>query len=255
MSMPEANTNQLWDSLWNDPSYRRNDVWGLEKERRGVRWKNIEKIADSKIGGIKGKRVVELGAGAGKVALLCALSGAEVTLVDYSEGALNRAKSLFDQFGMKAQYVQEDIFNLDEKKKRQYDLSMSFGLTEHFKGSQRFEANEAHLELLRSGGLSVIAVPNAYNMPYRLYKLITTTTGQWKYGEEYPYTRRELAGMMQEMGAQEFGFFGDALFDSLRFFRPFGSIRKGLGLPPAQGVATPLDGHLSYSLVCWAVRQ
>ena len=201
--MPAANTAHLWDSLWNDPAYRKDDVWGLEKERLGPRWRRLSRLVQDKVGEFESTRGVELGAGAGKVALLCALEGADVTLVDYSEGALERARALFDRFGARATFIHGDLFDLPSELLGAYDVSMSFGLTEHFQGDARRAANVAHLDVLRDSGLTFIAVPNALNPPYRAYKWVSETLGTWKYGEEYPYRRRELAQIMAAEGVHE----------------------------------------------------
>lgn len=251
--MQNKNTSRLWDDLWNDPSYRKQDTWGLEKEYRSVRWQRLRDLVVRKHGTFHDLSVIELGAGAGKVAALFARHGANVTLVDYSEGALRRARELFERLGLSARYIQADIFDLPSEMK-EFDVSLSFGLTEHFLGTQRLDANFVHLAVLREGGTAIISVPNRYNPPYRLYKFLAEATRTWKYGEEYPYSRQEFEEMMEAFGVTEYGFFGDSFVNSFRFFNPIGDLRKTLKLKPPIERGTPLDAYASYSLVLWATR-
>ena len=60
------------------------------------------------------------------------LRGANVTLLDYSETALEKAKLLFSNFNCKAQFIKADAFNIPPNLLNKFDVSMSFGLAEHF---------------------------------------------------------------------------------------------------------------------------
>lgn len=135
---------------------------------------------------------------------------------------------------------------------------MSFGLTEHFLGKDRTTINEAHLDLVRSGGLTFISVPNSWCPPYRVFKLVAETTGRWKMAEEYPYSRRELFRVAEQIGAQSALIFGDDFWDSLRFVSPLRFGRKLLKLPESKRVreerGTPLDAYLSYAIVLCAKK-
>lgn len=105
---------------------------------------------------------------------------------------------------------------------------MSFGLTEHFKGEERININKAHFDVLRNGGLAFISVPNKYNLPYRIFKFVAELTGKWGAGEEFPYTRKELITICQQIGIKEYLFFGDSLIWSFNFINPIKVIRKVL---------------------------
>ncbi len=78
------------------------------------------------------------------------------------------------------------MLNLTENMINRYDLSMSFGLSEHFKGNHRVLINKAHFDVLRPDGIALISVPNKNNPPYRIFKFIAERTGRWTVGEEYP---------------------------------------------------------------------
>ena len=84
---------------------------------------------------------------------------------------------------------------------------MSFGLAEQFKGDNRISIIRSHFDLLRNGGISFISVPNKFNLPYRIYKFIAEAAGKWSVGEEYPFSRWELANIMKEKGIENYTFF------------------------------------------------
>lgn len=248
------NTPALWDALWRDPSYRRDDLYRLERERLSIRWQRIEQAIEKQFGTFEGRHIIELGAGAGKIALLCALRGGHITLVDYSEKALDRAKTLFGNFGINVDLRLADVLHLPEDLLSKYDVSMSFGLTEHFLAGNRLQANKAHFEVLRPEGIAFIAVPNRHNPPYMVYKAVSEKLGTWKYGEEYPYSRSELVSICTELGIDNFSFFGDSFWDSFRFINPLHGLPKKLGRKPRRELGSPLDAYFSYSLVLQAKK-
>src|SRR5690606_3521540 len=125
-------------------------------------------------------------------AALMAGRGAHVSVLDYSEIALQRSRRVFENLELPVEPVLQDALDPRPGLVGQYDVSMSCGLAEHFLGDARDAIIKAHFDVLKDGGLAFISVPNAYNPPYRLYKWITEHTGRWTIGEEYPFSRREL---------------------------------------------------------------
>ena len=250
----QKNTAFLWDSLWRETKYRKGDLWGIEKEQSGIRWQRIERTIIKEYGDFRGLKVVEIGAGAGKNSALFAKKGAQVTLIDYSESALNRARNLFKQLHVSAQFLKQDAFQLPSELNGQFDISMSFGLAEHFQNEKRFQVNKIHFDLIKDGGLTLISVPNKYNPPYRIYKSISEMVGTWRYGQEHPYSRKEYVEICRSLSIKKFTFFGDSFWASFRFLNPFGSLRKALGLKPWRERGSPFDSYFSYSLILRAKK-
>lgn len=261
------NTPQLWDHLWtiNTPE---EDLYCLAKEGYSVRWRKIKDRVEKVFGSFSGLKVIEIGAGAGTYAALMARQGAEVAILDYSDRALEKAKIFFERNQVKASFISRDALNLPSELLGKYDVSMSFGLTEHFLGEQRLAINKAHFDVLKPGGVTFISVPNKYNPPYRLYKALSQLTGKWLVGEEYPYSRRELISICRRLKITEYSVFGESLEQSeqfaelvnpFRLFRRFVLKRKERhdpekfsldGLKPEK--PTLLDDYLSYALVLYA---
>jgi SAM-dependent methyltransferase len=219
--MAERNTSQLWDDVWaaRSPSVEK-DLYAVAKEERLIRWQRIEAKILERFGAFAGLSIVELGAGRGTNAALMAHRGARVTVLDYSQTALDRSRRLFDNLGLPVELVLQDALELPDDLRGRYDVSMSFGLAEHFLGDPRAAIVRAHFDVLKPGGIAFVSVPNAHNPPYRLYKWITERTGRWTIGEEYPFSRRELERHCRALGLDNYGFFGDSLWRSKKFLNP-----------------------------------
>ncbi len=252
----DQNTPGLWDSVWQDVAAHVDGSLLLAQEACTIRWQRIERAIIARHGTLAGLRVIELGAGAGTNAALAARAGAHVTLVDYSAEALGLARRSFEQTQLQAEFLQHDILALPRSLLGKHDVSLSFGLAEHFRGAERVRVIRAHFDVLKEGGLAFISVPNRYNLPYRLFKFIAERTGRWRVGQENPFSRGELAAICREIGVNEYTFLGDSLWDSLRFLLPtriktrLGRMKQRLGLAgPRRQRGTPLDAYLSYALV------
>jgi len=135
--MCEKNTARLWDDFWGAGVSEKEDLFSLAKEEHSIRWQRIEKIVVEEFESFQGLNVIEIGAGAGTHAALMAKKGARVTILDSSERALSRAQELFSRIGLTAEYINEDALSLSQSLSGVYDISMSFGLAEHFRGDER----------------------------------------------------------------------------------------------------------------------
>jgi len=254
----KKNSPELWDQVWQNTSSVEKDIFDLVKEENCIRWQRIEGIVLREFGTFKDLKVIEIGAGAGTNAALMAKKGAKVTILDYSEKALGRAHEFFERNGLTAEFIKQDALALTAEVPVDYDVSMSFGLTEHFKGSDRININKAHFDVLRKGGIALISVPNKYNLPYRIFKFIAEHTGKWPVGEEFPYSRKEFRSICMLIGIKEYSFFGDSLVWSLNFINPMKIVRKIFKLKANLNISgikketgTPLDQYLSYALVLY----
>lgn len=257
----EKSTPQLWNHVWKDTPSFEEDLLSLVKEENSIRWQRIEKIVEKCFGSFSGIEVIELGAGTGINAALMAKRGAQVTVLDFSELAIERARDFFKRNVLTATFIKQDAFSLPPEMQNQYDISMSFGLTEHFTGSKRLEINKVHFDLLRRGGVTFISVPNKYNVPYRIFKYVAECAGKWKVGEEHPYSRREMARICKKIGIKEYAFFGDSTVSSFNFISPFRLMRKMFKLGKSSRAVsrtkqkgTFLDQYIGYALVLYGKK-
>jgi len=254
------NTPELWNRFWEHAST--DDPHWLERERRSIRWQRIHHRVLARWGSYKSLEVIEIGAGSGTHAALMSQEGARVTVLDFSDRALEQARTYFMKKDVQADFVLANALELPVELKGRFDISMSFGLAEHFRGRNREQIVRAHIDVLKPGGVTFISVPNTYNLPYRFYRFLSPRLKLWKVGEEYPFSRSELRRLVSGSDLEDVEFFGDAFWDSFRFLNPVKAVRmllkkpaKGFAPLPPAGKGTVLDGYVSYALVLYGTKR
>jgi SAM-dependent methyltransferase len=236
-----------WDAQWsNEPL----DTDAPRREARTPRWRAQERLVRSRFGGFDGLHAIEIGSGRGLNAFLFAERGAEVTLLDESPVALAQARELFAAHEVPLETVQADLFDLPPRLQGAFDVSMSYGLCEHFVGERRLAVVRAHLEPLRPGGLALIGVPNRYAPVYRLWVWTLMRRGSWPLGTEVPFSPAELCELAVRAGGQplepRFGSFVASLVNHGLNQALFKLGRKGLPIPQPR---VPLLDRLAYELL------
>lgn len=249
--MTSGNTAQgvaVWDRVWrHDPSTDKDRAL-IHREENSTRWALIGDALMRTFGRIEGLRTIELGSGRGDLSFLLASRGASVTLLDFSPTVLDLARKRFERFGVSADYVQADLFDT-AMLETQYDVSLSSGVIEHFRGCDRLRSMHAHRAVLRPGGLAVISVPNAACVPYRLWKAYLELRGWWPYGAEVPYSKRELARLARLAG------FARRRVSCTSFLRSVGDHFCGTFLhrrPRWADRASVFDGTMGFTLTLFA---
>lgn len=241
----------VWDQLWaKNPSHSKDDAH-LEREASSDRWTTIVDRIEKTFGSLKGLSSIELGSGRGDFSALLAPRGVKVTLLDASTKALDQAKHRFDRLGIDAQFTTGDLLGDLKPWRGQYDLSLSSGVIEHFKGANRSRVVSAHHEVLAPGGLSIMSVPNAWCVPYRVWKFYLELRGWWPYGMEIPYSPKELVRRARAEGFESvhpqcFGF-----WESLRIHWMKGLFRCDVDWPNR---VSYVDKVMGLALVVFARR-
>lgn len=182
-----------WDEIWNSYNRKRYE-YQLALEEHCVRWQRIQQIVLERFGSFSGLNCIEIGAGSGQYSMLFARRGARVTLLDYSEKALDLSRRIFEDYEIDEQqvrFLQMDALRMDRSLFNGYDVSMSFGVAEHFKGEDRLRIVKAHYDVLKNRGITFISVPNANCLPYRIYRFIMHLKKREAI-ECYPYSKREF---------------------------------------------------------------
>lgn len=259
----KKNTPELWNQYWKSPLSIEKAIYTLLYEENNISWQRIKQVILAHFFSFKGLKVVEIGAGQGTISALMALNGADVTILDYSEAALNRYYELFMYNGLSALFLKQDVFRLPESMLNKYDIAMSFGFAEHFEGPDRIRVIKAHFDLIKQGGLSIIAVPNKYNLPYRIFKFVAELLKHWPVGEEYPFSRKELSNICYKNRIQDYVIFGDSMLSSFCFINPLkrSFVRRALHLRNNYKVprlrkqkGSFLDQYLGYNLILCAKK-
>lgn len=271
-----ANTPGAWDTVWQTQHATGQELqWNIERDLSIMRWGMFMRFAKEELGDLSGRSSIELGAGRGIASLQLARLGVQVTLVDWSDEALETASELYASLGLKPRLLRADILNLPAAEFGAHDISISVGVAEHFEGPERIRVIESHAVVLRPGGISLISVPNSRCFPYRVGKSIAERRGKWRFGLEIPFSAAELTGIATKAGLTTNTIAVSSFLEATNHFilRPYiGTILRRLGLrqPVAQQPQcqlgdipqsvfeekeSTLDHHLGYLLNLMAVRN
>lgn len=179
------------------------EVWNKVWKEQPVEWdilsEEIFTAIKKETGGFPGKRILEAGAGTGRISLRMAMEGAELTLLDYSENALDHCRNFFSKHHIAANYVLADLTKPLPFANDSFDIIWNAGVMEHFSLEEqiammtRFNpiCHELHTFVPFSGSIF-----------YRLGKWAAEIAGSWRYGVEDPVgsmkTVFENSGFMLE---------------------------------------------------------
>lgn len=154
---------------------------------------------------VRGKRVLEVGAGTGRDSLELASRGAEVWTLDYSDESLALIRGAA---GERVRIVCGDALALPFRD-ASFDIVFHQGLLEHFRRPQDLLA-ENH-RVLRRGGHLLVDVPQRYHY-YTAMKRALMAVDHWFAGWETEFSAGELRGLVEEAGFTVEGFYGENLF-------------------------------------------
>jgi 2-polyprenyl-3-methyl-5-hydroxy-6-metoxy-1,4-benzoquinol methylase len=106
------------EEAWNEETY---DAWVQRFGEPSEAIKRISKdptitlsILHNKFGNVKGKKIMNLMGSNGNKAVALAMLGADVTVVDFSEGNKRYAMELAKEAGVKIEYILSDVLKLSE---------------------------------------------------------------------------------------------------------------------------------------------
>jgi 2-polyprenyl-3-methyl-5-hydroxy-6-metoxy-1,4-benzoquinol methylase len=204
-----------WDKVW-DAQTEKLHNYKLAQEENSVRWQHITEIIKKTFGSFENVRSVEIGAGSGKLSTLFARNGAHVTLMDYSEQALDFSRKMFRAQGIDEQrtvFQNADALKMDPKWFDSFDVSMSFGVVEHVTGRDRYTMFKTHIDLLKPGGVTIISEPNPRCIPFKLYEILMKPFRR-DVIEYYLYTKDEFGKLAHEANIQKFSFFGSSVLEA-----------------------------------------
>lgn len=146
--------------------------------------------------------VLELGGGNS-----CFLEGlmdqfqmAPYVILDNSPEGMRLARERFaPAYGDRVDYIHDDVFAADPD--RRFDLVFSVGLIEHFDDHAMQKLIGLHRRWAAPDGLVLIAVPTP-TIFYRIFRTGAEVLGLWKFPDEHPVPRAELARLMREEGLE-----------------------------------------------------
>jgi 2-polyprenyl-3-methyl-5-hydroxy-6-metoxy-1,4-benzoquinol methylase len=150
MNNNKKTTKDYWDKVWESPVRLR------LPSRLNVGITNITSLLSKYV---KPKdKYIEVGCAPAK--LLSWVSSelkADASGIDYSELGIKQSNILIEALQLDINLYQDDFFN-NKLKKNYYDVVTSFGFIEHFDDIS--PVVNKHIELLGSGGVAIIVIPN-----------------------------------------------------------------------------------------------
>lgn len=191
------------------------DFWARKKDVDAV-YPTSDRILSQikKIGDLKGKWILEVGAGTGRDSLKLVDLGARVIVLDYARNSLQIVQNLIGATGKKVLAIRADAFYLPFRSDV-IDIVFHQGLLEHFKAP--LPMVEENYRVLKSGGHVLIDVPQRYHI-YTMIKHILIYFNAWFAGWETEFSIHELKHLVQKAGFRVVAAYGDWMRPSL-FYR------------------------------------
>ncbi len=142
-------------------------------------------IIAGELGDLTGKRVLELGAGAGEASVYFAMRGAHVVATDLSGGMLRVAQRLAEKHGVQIETVKtrsDHLVFADES----FDVVYAANLLHHVDIDPTLQEVR---RVLKNGGVFASWDPLAHNPAINIYRRIATEV---RTEDEHPLTMRDL---------------------------------------------------------------
>ncbi len=164
----------IWDNVAKEYSYEINEN---EKEiANGLieifQWLKLPENAN----------LLELGSGSGHISGLLNKSGYNVTLLDFSQTALEKSKDFFSYYNLEGNFINGDIFDLTMIAPN-YDIVWNSGVMEHFNDDKLLEALKSIKQVIKK--YFIFLVPNPLSLPYLLFRYKKMRENNWQFGTEY----------------------------------------------------------------------
>lgn len=195
-----------WDNFW-EKKQEVKEVYS--NSDRVVR--NLVKVTD-----VKGKRILEIGAGTGRDSFPLVERGAIVYQLDYSMNSLKIMKKIADDEKMDVRIIGGDTFMLPFKD-GSFDIIFHQGLLEHFRTEKATALLKENIRVLKTGGLLCVDVPQRYHI-YTVIKTFLIAINKWFAGWERSFSVPELKNEMEKLGLKTVHTYGEWMYPSL-FYR------------------------------------
>lgn len=218
-----------WETFWD------------EKQNLEEVYSNAGRVARNlrEITALRGKKVLEIGAGTGRDSIPLLEDGAIVYQLDYAQNSLRILKKLSEEQHLPVHIVGGDTFLLPFRT-GSLDIVFHQGLLEHFRKPVAEQLLRENIRVLRPGGLLLVDVPQRYHS-YTVVKHLLIAANKWFAGWERSFSVRELRSLMQKLGLTPVYSYGDWMYPSF-FYRASREAFKKIG------VTLPLAPKLNRSL-------
>jgi ubiquinone/menaquinone biosynthesis C-methylase UbiE len=224
-SSEKESRREDWETFW------------AEKQEVSQVYSNADRILRNllHVTDLKGKRVLEIGAGTGRDSFPVVRHGAIVFQLDYAEGSLRILKKLAAESNLPVQIVGGDTFRLPFRDEA-FDVVFHQGLLEHFRSPEAEALLRENVRVLKRGGYLLVDVPQRYHL-YTIAKRILIALNRWFAGWERSFSIRELTSLVQSLGLEPVHTYGEWMYPSF-LYRSIREVLKRFG------IRTPLNPQL-----------
>jgi 2-polyprenyl-3-methyl-5-hydroxy-6-metoxy-1,4-benzoquinol methylase len=171
------------------------------------------------LGEVRGKRMIEVGSGSGRISAALAQAGASVTLLDNSPAALGLSARIFQERGLDGSFCHASAFSMPFRD-GSFDVVWNTGVLEHFLFDDQRAMLAEMLRIVRPAGVLMTFNPSHEGRIYRTGKTLLTAIGRWPYGREIPI--KTLRPHCERIGANLVREFNAAFDLQFYYFLRFG---------------------------------
>lgn len=174
-----------------------NQIWSKEAKHYSTLAENSPdylahfQVLEKVIGNLKGKKIADIGSGTAITSAYFAGKGANLTLIDISAEALRFGKKYFAQKKLPGQFLKQNAFSM-KLPKNSFDVVWNGGVIEHFVDEDKVILIKKMWQLVKPGGMLLIAAPNALDIPFMLAKQLLILRKKWNFGEEDDLTENRM---------------------------------------------------------------
>ncbi|MEO6457349.1 MAG: class I SAM-dependent methyltransferase [Chloroflexia bacterium] len=155
-----------------------------------------------------GSRCLEVGSGSGRLSVLLALEGHQLTCLDYTKEALQAARRNFAASNVRGRFVQGDALTLPFAT-GSFDVVFSTGLLEHF--ADPLQIVTEMVRVLRPGGVFFSDIVPRKFSSLRAFDFMRPGPPVF----ERRFTRQQIMQMLAKAGLKRAGTFPAGLFPPL----------------------------------------
>jgi len=184
--MEQKSTKKQWEEYWQS----------LNHQPQVIHQDLLDNLLEAT--DVRGKKVLEVGAGMGGDGLFLAKKGARVTVLDFSSKALEKIRASAKKEKIDLETVLADAQKLPFTD-QSFDIIFHQGFLEHFRRPEPYLLEQKRV--LKKEGLLVVDVPQRFTT-YTIKKHLLIWQKKWFAGWEREFSIKELENFLKDCGLE-----------------------------------------------------